>query len=106
MLPVVSGAWFHAIAAQADAPVAVVGNQYWPLPWYLRSFHTIGYWPQASEEMRAFSLVFAMPDNTEQTDALLRSSHAKLPRSLRANVPITLYLRNDIWERWIQTSKP
>ena len=25
-------------------PVAVIGSDYWPLPWYLRAFDQIGYW--------------------------------------------------------------
>ncbi len=27
-------------------PIGVIGADYWPLPWYLRSFGKIGYWPE------------------------------------------------------------
>jgi hypothetical protein len=30
----------------------------------------------------------------------LQATHVALPRGLRANVSITLYLRNDLWQAW------
>ena len=32
--------------------------------------------------------------------AALEKTHIMLPRGLRANVPVELFVRNDIWERW------
>lgn len=91
--------------APTFAPIAVVGQEYWPLPWYLRSFETVGYWPTPIEEMRTFPIVFTMPAHALACDDLLSSTHTGLPRSLRANVPVTLYLRNDIWQSWMQTNE-
>lgn len=81
-------------------PVAVVGQQYWPLPWYLRDFSPVGYWVEPAEEMMQYPVVFAMPSQEAATTAKLKETHIPLPRSLRSNVAIHLYLRNDIWEQW------
>jgi len=101
--------WLQDLQALADvpalSPIAVVGHEYWPLPWYLRSFETVGYWPTPIDDMVQFPIVFAMPAQDPACEALLSSSHVKLPRGLRANVSVTLYLRNDLWLRWTHTSE-
>lgn len=83
------------------SPIAVVGSNYWPLPWYLKNFETIGYWSEPETAMSKYALVFVMPEQNDATSAHLASTHIALPRSLRAEVPVTLYLRNDLWEQWI-----
>lgn len=53
----------RAVAAlPSDAPVAVIGDNYWPLPWYLRAHRgRTGYFSDAEapapEELRQFALV-------------------------------------------------
>ncbi len=87
--------------------IAVVGQEYWPLPWYLRHTATsIGYWPTPNETIKTFPVVVAMPAQQRATQALLQSTHSELPRSLRANVPILLYLRNDVWDLWQHSPQP
>ena len=42
-----------AVAAVARAPggaVRVIGEEYWPLPWYLRGLPRVGYWSEAPAE--------------------------------------------------------
>ena len=101
--------WLQQLATLPDTapltPIAVVGQGYWPLPWYLRSFKTIGYWPAPTEALTHLPLIFAMPEHRRACDELLNSSHVALPRALRTNVTITLYLRHDIWEAWIHTDE-
>ena len=83
-------------------PVAVIGGDYWPLPWYLRSFGQIGYWPVPPDDLTNMPLVFAMPDAAEAVVTALEKSHQALPRGLRADVPLWLLVRNDIWRRWME----
>jgi len=101
--------WLHELSAMPDAPtlspIAVVGQEHWPLPWYLRSFETVGYWPTPIEDLTKFPIVFAMPAQAQACDDVLGATHVTLPRGLRANVSVTLYLRNDIWQRWMQTAE-
>lgn len=101
--------WLRELSALPDAPafapIAVVGHEYWPLPWYLRSFESVGYWPTPIQDMTELPIVFAMPLQVHPCDTLLKATHTKLPRGLRTNVSVTLYLRNDIWQRWIHTTE-
>lgn len=102
--------WLNDLAAQQDdqklSPIAVVGNEYWPLPWYLRKFDKIGYWPEPHGQMQRYPIVFAMPAQAGVTDLILQDSHVRLPRGLRANLAVILYLRNDIWEQWTNQTTP
>ena len=99
--------WLHELRALPDAPtltpIGVIGQGYWPLPWYLRTFETIGYWPTPIQKITDLPIIFAMPAQAQACDNLLGATHTKLPRGLRANVAVTLYLRNDIWQHWMRT---
>ena len=99
--------WLEQLRAVAPggviAPIGVVGHGYWPLPWYLRSFEPIGYWQGdgVPAAVRDFPVVFVMPEAEGPGTAFLQESHTPFPRGLRTNVTVTLYLRNDIWEAWM-----
>ncbi len=83
--------------------VAVIGADYWPLPWYLRSFGKTGYWAEPPADLGKFPLVFAMPEAEEAVEARLAESHVSLPRGLRAGVPLRLFVANGVWQRWMET---
>lgn len=95
----------HSAPGNSLEPVAVIGSDYWPLPWYLRSFGKIGYWPLPPDDLASMPLVFAMPETAEAVANQLRQSHTPLPRGLRAEVPMILLVRNDIWNQWMLTGK-
>ena len=96
----------EAIAPEGTLePIGVVGADYWPLPWYLRSYEKIGYWPAPVAELTLLPLVFAMPEMEDRVASQLEKTHTALPRSLRAGVPLTLFIRNDIWNSWMKISK-
>lgn len=84
-------------------PVAVVGADYWPLPWYLRSFSRIGYWPQPVDAMKEMPLVLAMPETAGKTIRLLEDTHTGVPRGLRPEVPLQVFIRNDLWKLWMES---
>ena len=86
-------------------PVAVIGVDYWPLPWYLRAFEKIGYWPAPPDELTSMPLVFSMPDAEDAVAEKLSQTHTPLPRGLRAGVPVTLHVRNDLWNSWMKKGK-
>lgn len=90
----------------SESTIAVIGSEYWPLPWYLRAFDSIGYWPEPETRHADYPLVFVMPEQVLSAGAKLQDSHTELPRSLRAEVPVVLYLRNDIWQQWTEASAP
>jgi uncharacterized protein (TIGR03663 family) len=82
--------------------VAVIGTDYWPLPWYVRSFSRTGYWELPPEGLRDWPFVMAMPDVVDQVTGNLAETHTQLPRGLRAEVPVWLMVRNDIWKKWME----
>lgn len=82
-------------------PAAVVGGDYWPLPWYLRAFETTGYWSEPPPDLAGMPVVFAMPEAAGAVSSLLSDTHVALPRGLRPDVPLIVYLRNDIWAMWM-----
>jgi uncharacterized protein (TIGR03663 family) len=87
--------------AGALEPVAVIGGDYWPLPWYLRAFEKTGYWSKPPPDLAGMPVVFSMPDTAEEVSSLLAETHEALPRGLRPDVPVVLYLRKDLWELWM-----
>jgi uncharacterized protein (TIGR03663 family) len=95
----------QAAATVSLEPVAVVGSDYWPLPWYLRSFKQIGYWPTPPDGLESHALVFAMPETAEAVASRLQGSHIPLPRGLRAGVPVQLFVRTDVWKLWMENGK-
>ncbi len=86
-------------------PVAVIGSDYWPLPWYLRSFKQIGYWPLPPADLESRAIVFAMPDTAAPITARLGKTHVSLPRGLRAGVPMQMFVRNDVWKLWMDSDQ-
>ncbi len=86
-------------------PIGVIGADYWPLPWYLRTFGKIGYWPQPSTDLTQLPLVFAMPEVEAAVTDQIQQTHTPLPRGLRAGVPVVLFVRNDIWNSWKNEGK-
>ncbi|MCX6875957.1 MAG: TIGR03663 family protein [Verrucomicrobia bacterium] len=102
--------WLHQLAKLAPnhtvEPLAVIGSGYWPLPWYLRSFNTIGYWQDPPANIAEFPIVFCVPDAAEVVMTQLATTHTPLPRGLRANVCVTLFIRNDIWQAWMKPDQP
>jgi uncharacterized protein (TIGR03663 family) len=98
--------WLETLdVMQTLSPTAVIGSNYWPLPWYLRDLETVGYWPEIEPTFSEFPLVIVMPDQVAAADALLTNSHVRLPRALRDNVALMVYLRKDIWEQWNQEAE-
>lgn len=85
-------------------PIAVVGSNYWPMPWYLRHFSKIGYWPSPVPSLQELPLVFAMPEMDDLVTQQLQETHTPLPQGLRAGVAMTLFVRNDLWNQWMTHS--
>lgn len=83
--------------------VAVVGSDYWPLPWYLRSFTKSGYWSDSQPRLVEMPFVLVMPERETGVKDSLGATHTALPYGLRPDVTMALHVRNDIWKRWMET---
>ncbi len=101
------GPWLLQLAkiapGQTLEPIGIIGTDYWPLPWYLRDFKKIGYWKTPSDDLESLPIILVMPDMENVVAERLAKSHTALPRGLRAGVPMTLLVRNDIWKRWMES---
>lgn len=84
-------------------PASVVGSEYWPLPWYLRSFGKTAYWEIPPDDLENHPLVFAAPDAAEAVARTLAATHVLVPRGLRDGVPLHVFVRNDLWKRWMES---
>ncbi len=104
------GPWMQQLAAKAPQhtvePIAVIGSGYWPLPWYLRSFKSIGYWQQPPANLAELPMVLCVPESAEAVMTQLATTHTPRPRGLRDNVALTMFIRNDIWDAWMKPDEP
>jgi uncharacterized protein (TIGR03663 family) len=97
--------WLRAADA-AHQTVAVIGQNYWPLPWYLRTLPNVGYWSASPPGISTMPLIIAMPTIGESIAEKLHSSHTFMFEGLRTDTPVFVFLRNDIWELVIAQSLP
>ncbi|MEO0796723.1 MAG: flippase activity-associated protein Agl23 [Verrucomicrobiota bacterium] len=97
------GSWLSTVDStiQPLGTIAIIGQEYWPLPWYLRQFESVGYWAELPAEAENFSVLIATPSKSAEADAMLEATHTALPHGLRTNVAVTIYLKNDLWDQWI-----
>ncbi len=91
-------AWFssldEALPERSVEPIGVVGDDYWPLPWYLRHYDQVGYWTSPPESLERLPLVLATADLT----TVLASTHIPVPRGLRTDSPLIVWVRTDFWD--------
>lgn len=94
-------------------PVQVVCSKddYWPLPWYLRSFPNIGWWSSVDQDFTPTAIILASPD---LESALLKKLYESpppgernlyiplfaTPMDLRPGTEIRGYVRHDVWEKY------
>lgn len=103
--------WLHQLrdmSGQSESmAVAVVGMDYWPLPWYLRGFEHVGYWgEQLPENLEKFPLVLVMPAQSQAVIERLANTHVPVPRGLRDKVPLDLHISAEVWNEWMNSDTP
>lgn len=92
-------------AAGADTLVKVIapGSEYWPLPWYLRRLHQIGWYEALPDDPLAPIVVVA-----SQFDARLDEKSGKKwvmagMTELRPKVFLELYVELELWTKYVAT---
>ena len=84
------------------------GSDYWPLPWYLRSFNNVGWWDQVDENVPSAPIIIVSP---ELENSLIRKLYELPPpgerslyiplfdsyKELRPGIEIRGYIQNDLW---------
>jgi uncharacterized protein (TIGR03663 family) len=99
---------------EGDAmPIQVIctGDDYWPLPWYLRSFSRVGWWSSVQQDLVPTPVILASPDVESALLIRLYESPPPGERSLyvplfdrrmdlRPGIEIRGYVRHDVWENY------
>ncbi|MBE7558319.1 TIGR03663 family protein [bacterium] len=88
-----------------STPIAVISPEYWPLPFYLRAYDRVGYWhsPPAADlaaPIYITSLVFA-----QKLESRLGDGYHQEYFGLRPDVPLLLYVRNDLWAAMLEARR-
>lgn len=100
----------HNIYIQVICPA----GDYWPLPWYLRSFPNVGWWSDIDESIPAASVIIASPS---VESALLKKLYELPPpgkknlyvplfdsyTELRPQVELRGFVTKDLWDRLLQS---
>ncbi len=89
------------VPEQETAWVLVAAEEYWPLPWYLRTVKNVGFWHTLPEKHDAPILVLDMNQSESQEEALSQTHTVSLA-GLRPGVLLMLWIRNDIWTQLIR----
>jgi uncharacterized protein (TIGR03663 family) len=97
-------------AGPDDLPVQVVvpGNEYWPLPWYLRRLKRVGWWEGVSKDFVLTPVILISPESEADLIGLLYGAAAPgkrplyvplfdRPMFLRPGKEIRGYITLDVW---------
>lgn len=77
-------------------------GDYWPLPWYLRQYKRVGYWTQLPKHPDAPIIIADTALRPWLEENLKNQYHIEFA-SLRPNVLLFLYIRQDLWDAFIAT---
>ena len=78
-----------------EIDIAVLSPDYWPLPWYIRDYHRVGYFGKASPTTSAIVVVNASQE--AELAATLEGRYRRVGSyPLRPGVVLVLYVRKDL----------
>ncbi len=87
--------------------IKVIAGPYetWPLPWSLRRFGRVGYWPNAASagDIDRPPVIISSADETGKIDAVLGPDYQSEYYGLRPGLLLTLSVRNDLWESFLRS---
>jgi predicted membrane-bound mannosyltransferase len=89
------------------------GDDYWPFPWYLRSFPHVGWWSKVNENTPAAPIILCSPMVEEELTEKLYllpppgKRHLYVPMfdqalEIRPQVEMRVYVRKDLWDYYQQ----
>jgi predicted membrane-bound mannosyltransferase len=82
------------------------GGDYWPLPWYLRSFERVGWWGEVPEDPVA-PVVIVSPGFAAELEPVLGETHQMAGYfGLRPSVFLQMYVERELWERYLAEQDP
>jgi uncharacterized protein (TIGR03663 family) len=81
-------------------------HEQWPLPWYIRNMHRVGYWTNVAEAGRLDDapVLIASQENAEELEAALGDRYISEFYGLRPWVLLTLHIERPLWERFLKST--
>ena len=86
------------IQEQSTTPltVHVMADEYWPVPWYLRTLPQVGYWPSSQPAGEAD--IWVLDEGAASAwDSQPRPATHERVHGLRPGVPLFVKIRSEIW---------
>ncbi|MEZ5277416.1 MAG: TIGR03663 family protein [Opitutaceae bacterium] len=93
-----------ALSEVAGRPlrIKVIGEEYWPLPWYLRMYPATGYWSTPPPDADA-DVVISTAGLDDRVEASLKDAYQAEFIGLRPGVVLILRTRMDLWQSYVKT---
>ncbi len=88
-----------------DMPVKVIapGSDYWPLPWYLRGFNRVGWWPEMPTDPFAPVMIVSAKFHAGLDE---KKTHVLAGLfELRPGIFFELYVQTDLWRSYLEAAK-
>jgi len=82
-------------------PILVISDEYWPLPWYLREFTSIGYWNSVPQQTLTAPLLITSSDVANELYPNLNQNYTTGIYGLRSGVLLVTFVRNDLWQAYL-----
>ncbi len=88
--------------SKTSIPIMVISDEYWPLPWYLREFNSVGYWYTVPEQPLNAPLIITSISVSTELYKTLQSEYVHGIYGLRSGVILVAFVRNDLWKLYLE----
>ena len=89
---------YRTVSGSENVSIAVVaaGNDYWPLPWYLRKFSNVGYYDDVEQIEDPFDVVIVSETMKSSLAQMIYEREMPGERSLWVSLSDPLEIRPDV----------
>ena len=76
----------------------------WPLPWYLRGYGKVGYWPgvEAAGGFEGVPVIISSQEQAEKLERYLGDKYQSAYYELRPGVLLVLHVQKGLWEKFLR----
>jgi uncharacterized protein (TIGR03663 family) len=93
----------HADGNQMLIKVMVPDSDYWPLPWYLRQFKTVGWWGKIPADPYAPVMIVGAPFHARFDEKSDKAWVMVQFFELRPRFFLELYVQFELWQKYIES---
>ncbi|MBL7645081.1 MAG: TIGR03663 family protein [Candidatus Hydrogenedentes bacterium] len=90
----------HPRGDQIHINVFRFDGDYWPLPWYLRRYPNVGYWPNFPESPDA-DVILTSPEIAGALQPRLKDEYQVEMNGLRPGVLMPTFIRKELWDAFM-----